>query len=139
LPDPRQDKPRGPSAQKHYYKNSENKMVEQFVAQRTLDHHQKHYYKNSENRMAEQFVAQRTLDHHQKLYYKNSENRMAEQLVAQRTPDHLQKLYYKNSERKGPVHRQVRAGPPKSSTNTHRVKTTSGSVWWGQSPTKGTG
>jgi hypothetical protein len=79
LPDPRQDKPRGPSAQKHYYKNSENKMVEQFVAQRTLDHHQKHYYKNSENRMAEQFVAQRTPDHHRKHYYKNSENRMAEQ------------------------------------------------------------
>ena len=86
--------------------------------------------------MVEQFVAQRTLDHHQKHYYKNSENKMVEQFVAQRTPDHLQKLYYKHSERKGPFTSRE-SGPPKSPTNTHRVKTTSGSVWWRQPPDKG--
>ena len=61
LPDPRQDKPRGPSAQKHYYKNSENRMAEQFVAQRTPDHLQKLYYKHSERKGP--FTSRQERDH----------------------------------------------------------------------------
>ena len=121
LPDSRQYEPRGPSAQKLYYKrfktewpvsSSPNECRTITKSSSTKDTKQNG---RSVRRPTNAGPSPKAL-------LQKIQNRMAGQFVAQRMPDQHQSATTK-IQIKGPVPYRREQGPPKSSTNTQRVKT----------------